>query len=88
MGECNPEAIALIKLHTGHVPMHEITPDGYQCILIGEHILIATSAKLWSDPSVMLFKDEIHISWGGASLSLPSNSALTEDWLPDQWECR
>lgn len=88
MGESNPEAIALIKLHTGHVPKHGMMSDGRQCVQIGDHILIATSCRLWSDPSVTVFKDEIQITWGGTGLSLPSNPAQTEDWLPDQWECR
>ena len=66
MGESNPEAVALIKELTGHVPQHGTDPDGMQFLRIGEIVITATEYALWSAPNVFVRSDEEFVlSWGG-----------------------
>jgi hypothetical protein len=66
MGEANPEACARIEELTGYRPRHGTTPDGQQCLHIGDTIIVATEFALWSDPSIWENSDDlITVSWGG-----------------------
>lgn len=71
MGEANPEAIARIKELTGHKPRYGTTPDGQQCLHVGDLTIVAIEFGLWSDPSVWEHSDDfISVSWGGNTVRL------------------
>lgn len=66
MGEANSEAIALIRELIGHEPRYGETPDGQQCLHIGDTVIVATEFALWSDPSVWVNSETMFtLSWGG-----------------------
>lgn len=75
MGESNPEAVALIKDLTGHVPQHGTDPEGIQFLRIGDIIITATEYALWSDPSVYVYSDSMFmLSWGGQNVRISLNA--------------
>lgn len=66
MGEANSEAIALITDMIGHRPRSGKTPDGRQCLQIGNTVVVATGLALWSDPSAWSNDDDsLTVRWGG-----------------------
>ncbi|GEO01185.1 hypothetical protein NSE01_30170 [Novosphingobium sediminis] len=86
MGEAHPESIARIKELTGHKPRHGTTPDGRQCLHIGDLMIVATEFALWSDPSVWEYSDDIiAVSWGGNTVRMQRDhdGAWTANIIPD-----
>lgn len=50
----------------GHEPRYGETPDGQQCLHIGDTVIVATEFALWSDPSVSVNSETMFpLSSGG-----------------------
>ncbi len=75
MGESNPAAIALIADISGHEPRFGKTPDGQQCLHIGDTVVVASSLGLWGDPTAWPLGDgSLTVRWGGQSVQLAKDA--------------
>lgn len=75
MGEANQQAIEMITKLVSREPCYGETPDGQQCLYIGDAVIVAKSFALWRGPSAFAHEDgSIIVRWGGQIVRLSSNS--------------
>jgi len=71
MGEANPNAIAVIEQFVGRPLRYGETPEGQQCLHIGDKVMVAYGLGLWSDPSAYLHDDgSLTVCWAGQMVRL------------------
>ncbi len=75
MGEANQQAIEMITNVISQAPRYGETPDGQQCLYVGDAVIVAKSFALWSDPNAFAHEDgSLTVRWGGQIVRLSPNS--------------
>lgn len=78
MGEANPAGLSLLAEIFGSDPVYGQTSDGQQCLLLGDHVLVARGFALWGDPTVWQHNEGLlSVTWGGVSARFSRDSEGT-----------